>query len=139
MIQDKKIIQLPNLHMSMFHREEFSFKLVGVHPAVRRIFYEAITVCIPVKVLVPKFNEDTFETDNPYVMINYLIKQISAIPLSQDIPLDAKFHINIKNNDSKFLIVTSSEIRCLNYDEIYFDNNYKLFTLNPVEVRLNWS
>lgn len=131
MISDLTISKLSNHHSSMFHRERFSFKLSNVHPALRRVLYEAITVCVPVKVLVPKFSSDTYDTDDVFVQINFFLKQIMSIPISQDTPLDAKFSINIHNTSSQMLIVKSSELRCSNYTETYFDQNLRLFSLEP--------
>lgn len=131
MISDLKITNLSNLTSSMFTRQKFGFRLSGVHPPIKVILFEAIQLGIPIRILNVDVNPDTFDTDNAFIQINHLRSQVQGIPIKQDIPLDALFKINIRNETSSLMIVTSNSIVCTNYDDKYFDINHPIFSLKP--------
>ena len=125
---DNKVIQelMPSMTKS-----EFSFELdspVGIYNVIRQeILY---TPCYALTFDIPDLQSDslhlTMRTEN-------IIEQLKCVPINQDIPPTALFHIKKENHTATIMPVTMKDITCSTHkiQKNWFDTQIGLTHLLP--------
>ncbi len=119
---------------------EASFEIKNSYPefanGIRRILIEEL----PVKSL--QFEDSAMETNDPYMLIEYLRTTLSMVPILQDVDM-SKYHIylSVSNNTNKKISVKSGDIKLylksdkkknpVNSNKLLNLTNINIFELGP--------
>lgn len=98
--------------------EIVKFEIYGVRCTVANSIRRVIMSEFPTKILT--FDENKYTCNDGYNLEDYIKTRISSIPIQQNIPKDAKFHLNVINNTKEiFMDVKSRELNCSYCDEVF--------------------
>ncbi len=105
---DELNASLPTVHFA----ESCSFEVHNVSQAMANGIRRTLKSEILVKCL--DFDTNKFKTTEPYALFDFIHSRIKQIPISQDIPDDAKYKLDITNNTDDMFKVETRHLEPLN-------------------------
>jgi hypothetical protein len=117
---------LPNLN-----KNSISFDIIDTNEAfanaIRRVYNDELLVkCLDI-------NVHNLVTNDKYILTDNIKERINLISLSQNIPNDTKFNLNIVNNTNDIINIYTKDITNKNKNDkkSYFNNNIQICSLKP--------
>lgn len=89
--------------------QEFSFELHGVNIAIANGLRRVIESGVPVKCF--SVSPEDIESNDPYVIPEYIVQRLRLIPCKQSININSVFGVDYINNDYDIQEVMSAEIK----------------------------
>lgn len=125
-LENEKIVSFLKNHIP---HEKLEFEIYDVYAsfvnAIRRVAETELNVYY---LSVDKSNIDT---NDRYLLKDFIINQIESIPINQDLVLNTKFNLNIKNAIECPIKITTNDLKISNDTTInYFNKNIELFKLH---------
>lgn len=115
-------------------QQEFSFELHGANIAIANGLRRVIESGVLVKSLFAA--QEDIESNDPFVIPEYIAQRIRLIPCRQNVPLSAIFAVDLINNTADIMEVLAGNILGENNEAKsaktpYFDDTITLTDLNP--------
>jgi DNA-directed RNA polymerase subunit L len=117
---------LPNLN-----KNSISFDIIDTNEAfanaIRRVYTDELLVkCLDI-------NVHNLVTNDKYILTDNIKERINLISLSQNIPIETKFNLNVVNNTNDIINIYTKDITNKNKNDkkSYFNNNIQICSLKP--------
>lgn len=112
--------------------ERMEFLIKGVNSSIPSALRRVILTGLTVKALNFDMKAGNYETSDKFNAFPYVNHRIRMIPVNQNIPLDAKFSLNIANDTSKLMFVKTSHLKSdIKSNYKLFDETITICTLQP--------
>jgi DNA-directed RNA polymerase alpha subunit len=105
---------------------KYSFEVKGINAATSNAIRRVIASEIVTRVM----DVETQETNDEFILGDYVRERIRMVPLMQNVPLDTKFKIDYINNTSNDIIITTANVMNQTFKVAPFMETIPLFTLH---------